>query len=77
MIKTVEVKRYAIRLGDEIKSPEVRRAAEVLAETILAYQYPMIPNKKYVHKWADAGLISTVDCPSVIQYIEPEEDELI
>lgn len=74
-IKTIEVQRYAMRLGEyEVKSSEVREAAEKLAEAVLAHWYPMIPNKTYTHKWSDVGLVSRVNCPSVVQYVESPED---
>jgi len=74
-IKTIEVQTYAMRFDPEDhKSDAVRAAAEKLAEAILDNKYPMIPNKTYLHKWSDAGLISKVNCPSIIQYVEPFTD---
>jgi hypothetical protein len=72
--KTVRIERYGIKIGEEAKFEGVRDAAEKLAEAILSAKYPMIPNKTFDHHWVGTGLMSAINCPTVIQYVEPIED---
>lgn len=72
-IKTLNVQRYGIKLGDEARFSAVREATEKLAEAILSSMYPMIPNKTYDHVWSGTGLMSSINSPTVIRYIEPME----